>query len=180
MSSVVSLILDVVILGVLAATILYARRLSRQFAEMKADRKIFEKLIEAINSAASRADIATRNLREAAQQGGDALQDKINAARSLADELEIVIEAGDNLAGRLEGLARRNPSAPAAASKSARAAATISPRDAASISPREFAETLFSRDDAPEKPLRGHAPGQPRSRAEKELLEALRAKQQSS
>lgn len=171
MSSYVSLILDIVILGVLAATIIYARKLSRQFGEMRADRKAFEKLIEAINSATSRADIATRNLREAAQASSDILQDKINAARGLADELEIVIEAGDHLATRLEGLARRNPAPPPEAERSSR-------DPASSISPREFAEVL--RGEAPQKPLREQAPGQPRSRAEKELLEALRAKQQSS
>jgi hypothetical protein len=149
------LILDVVVLCALAATILYARKLSRQFADMRADRKTFEKLIEAINNAASRADIATRSLREAAQTGGDQLQDKINAARALADELEIVIEAGDHLAGRLEGAARRNPA--------------------------PVRDIPLPREPLPERtaPERISA-AQPRTRAEKELLEALRAKQQSS
>lgn len=145
MSPSLSLALDVVILVALGAAIFHARRLSRQFAEIQADRKAFDKLIEAINNAAARADGATRALKEAAQQGGDRLQDRISAARGLADELEIIVEAGDHLARRLEALAERRQS-PA--------------------------------EPAPED--RKPAGQQPRSRAEKELLEALRAKQQSS
>lgn len=159
MSVYVSLILDVIMLGVLGATIFYARRLSKQFNEMKADRKAFEKLIEAINNATSRADAATRSLREAAQQSGDKLQEKINAARGLADELEIIVQAGDHLAERLETLARRNPSPS---------------RDVIEDAPAVERHPV----DKPvaERP----AASQPRTRAEKELLEALRAKQQSS
>jgi hypothetical protein len=140
-----SFIIDLTILGALGAAIFYARRLSRQFGEMQADRKAFEKLIEAINSAAARADHATKALKEAAQQGGDRLQERISAARGLADELEIIVEAGDHLAKRLETLAERRPPAAPAAPES-----------------------------APDEDRR-----QPRTRAEKELLEALRAKQQS-
>ena len=153
MSSYVSLILDIVVLCALAATIVYARKLSRQFGDMRADRKAFEKLIDAINSASARANIATQSLRDAAQHGSDTLQEKINAARALSDELEIVVEAGDHLAQRLETLARRSPT-PA--------------REAAPSTTETVTE-----------PRREPVTGQPRTRAEKELLEALRAKQLS-
>jgi hypothetical protein len=146
------LILDIVILCVLAATIIHARRLSRQFSEMQQGRKTFEKLIESINQAAARADSATKSLREAAQQGGDRLQDKINTARGLADELEIIIQAGDSLAERLEGLARKS----------------AAPRDPVLPRNENRAEKI------------AETRGEPRSRAEKELLDALRAKRQSS
>lgn len=146
------IILDIIILCVLAATIIHARRLSRQFAEMQQGRKTFEKLIESINQAAARADGATKSLREAAQQGGDRLQDRINTARGLADELEIIVQAGDSLAERLEGLARR----------------TSAPREP--VPHRDENRT----DKIPD------ARAEPRTRAEKELLDALRAKRQSS
>jgi hypothetical protein len=155
MNPYVTLILDVITLAALAAAIVYARRLSRQFNEMRADRKAFEKLIEAINNATSRADAATRSLREAAQQSGDRLQDKINAARGLADELEIIVQAGDSLAERLETLARRG--------------GPPQPKEAAPAAEKP----------AIEKTDKSSA-GMPRTRAEKELLEALRAKQHSS
>jgi len=145
------LIFDIAILAALAATIFYARRLSKQFNAMQADRKAFEQLIANLNIASSRAEAATKALKEAAQQGGDQLQDRINKARELSDELEIMVQAGDNLAERLQELAegsRKNSS----------------PRAAESAEP----ETPPPGNDA-----------QPRTRAEKELLEALKAKQQS-
>lgn len=149
MSAYTGLFFDIVILAALAATIFYAHRLSKQFQAMQADRKAFEQLIANLNIAASRAEAATKALKEAVQQGGDQLQDKINKARELSDELEIMVQAGDNLAERLQELATGSRKA--------------------AVKP-----------DAPEAPA---APGndmpQPRSRAEKELLEALKAKQQS-
>lgn len=148
MNPYVSLVLDIVILCALCATIVYARRLSRQFGEMQADRKTFQKLIEALNGAATRADAATKSMREAAEGSGDDLQDQINAARTLADELQIIVEAGDHLANRLETL-------------SGRAAAPLQ-----SVAPPVAEERQGSAQ-------------MPRTRAEKELLEALRAKQQS-
>jgi ABC-type transporter Mla subunit MlaD len=163
MNSYVSLILDVIILGVLAATIFYARRLSRQITAMQADRKIFEKLIEAINNASARADAATKSLRDAAQQGGDRLQENINAARALSDELEIIVQAGDSLAERLEKLARRNAQAPQE---------SRSPRAEEPQAERRVTEKPRAEKPEAASPLR--------TRAEKELLEALRAKQQSS
>ncbi|MEZ0222937.1 MAG: DUF6468 domain-containing protein [Alphaproteobacteria bacterium] len=153
MNPYIGLILDIIILCVLAATIIHARRLSRQFTEMQQGRKTFEKLIEAINQAAARADTATKSLREAAKQGGDRLQDRINTARGLADELEIIVQAGDSLAERLEGLARKS------------ATQTREP-----VLPRNENRTETAAESRAE----------PRTRAEKELLDALRAKRQSS
>ena len=147
------LVFDVVILVALAATIFYAHRLSKQFTSMQADRQAFEQLISALNLAASRAEAAIKALKEAAMQGGDSLQDKINKARELSDELEIMVQAGDNLASRLSNLAEGTR-------KNGGGAAPDTPVKA---------ETPVAGNDAP----------QPRSRAEKELLEALKAKQQS-
>lgn len=152
MNPMVGLIFDVVILAALGATILYARRLSEQFNRMQADKQAFEQLIAALNLASSRAEGAIKALKDAVLSGGDQLQDKVNKARALSDELEIMIQAGDNLAERLSGAAEnsrpKQPSLPPARSR---------------------AEEVEDADDTPK----------PRTRAEKELLEALKAKQQS-
>jgi len=153
MGAYTGLIFDIVILAALAATIFYAHRLSKQFNAMQADRKAFEQLIANLNIASSRAEAATKALKEAASQGGDQLQDKINKARELSDELEIMVQAGDNLAERLQGLAEGS-------------------RKNASAKAEKVSET-----ETPVTP--GNDMPQPRSRAEKELLEALKAKQQS-
>lgn len=150
MSDNIGMIFDVVILAALAGTMFYAHKLSKQFNGLQANKQAFEQLIAALNLASSRAEAAIKALKEAVLQGGDQLQDRVNKARALSDELEIMVQAGDNLAERLQGLAERG-----------RKSAGAPEADAA---PEAFTETPVS---------------QPRSRAEKELLEALKAKQQS-
>lgn len=143
MSAYVSLFFDIAVLAALGAVIYFSLRLSRQFNDLKADRKAFEQLIQALNVAASRAEGAVKHLKDAAKESVEILQERTNGARAMADELEIMIQAGDNLAERLKNAATARPAAAA--------------RD----------------EDAPPKP------GEPRSRAERELIEALKAKQKS-
>lgn len=130
---------DILILAALAGTIFYSFRLSRQFNDLRADRKAFEQLIQALNVAASRAEGAVHGLKEAVKGSADQVQDKINTARVLTDELDIMIQAGDNLAERLQATAEKSRSA-------------------------VMHEEPRGKD-------------QPRTRAERELMEALKAKQ---
>ncbi len=149
MMSTFGLIFDLLILVALLVTIRQAVRLNRDFAQMQADRKAFENLISALNIAASRAESAIKSIKDTAVEGGDGLQDKINTARELPHELDIMIQAADSLANRLSGAAEnaRTPTAPRSAPLAARA------------------------------PQPAHEDTAPLSRAEKELLEALKARQ---
>ncbi len=154
MSPFIGLFFDILILAALGVTIFYCLRLSRQLNQMRADRKAFEALIQGLNLASARAEASIHSFKEVAVGNGDILQDKINKARAMAEELEIMIQAGDSLADRLQNLAEQ--SGRAAAEKSRKASADTSPP---------------SETKSPE--------AQPRTRAEKELLEAVKAKQQS-
>lgn len=138
MTGTIGLLFDILILGALIVAIRQAWRLNRDFERMQADRKVFESLIAALNIATSRAEGAITGLREAASEGGDQLQEKINKGRELAHELDIMIQAGDNLANRLTQAAEQK-------------------RSAVMASPSQTTPPL--------------------SRAEKELLEALQARQ---
>jgi hypothetical protein len=148
MNPYVGLVVDIIMLGALGVAIMQGLRLSRQFDRLKADRGAFDKLIQALNLASSRAEAAIRSLKEAAVESGDKLQDKVNAARGIAEELEIMVQAGDNLAERLNTIAEKSRKATMESS-------------AASAAPDE-----------------GLSTAKPRTRAEKELLEAIKAKQQ--
>lgn len=145
------LVLDIVLLGALGAAMHRAWLLSRQFEQVRADRAAFEQLISALNIAVGRAGEAIDGLKDATNQAGDALQAKVNAARALEGELEIMLQAGDSLAERLQDAAEKsrlnNTAAPVPAEPPA-------VRPAAAKTP------------------------EPRTRAEKELLDALRAKQE--
>ncbi len=151
----VAIVFDILTLVGLAVTIFYCIRLSRQFERMRADRKAFELLIQALNTAADRADVSIKAFREMAGGNSDVLQERINKSRAMADELEIMIEAGDSLADHLEKLAENS----AKAAKDGSAAGGDGEEPA-----------------APRKPP---SSATPRTRAEQELLEAVKAKQKS-
>ena len=136
----------------MAATIFFAFRLSKQFERMQADKKAFDILIQALNLASARAEGAVKALKDAAAQGSETLQEKIKTAEGMANELEMIVQAGDSLASRLQKMASETRKAQAAAQ------------------PQLAAPEM---EEEPEQ----KAP--PRSRAEKELLEALKAKQQT-
>lgn len=146
MPAATGLALDVILLAVLGFAMYRGWKLSRQFEQMKADRAAFEKLIQALNLAASRAEGAITALREAVTGSAEQLQAKISTARALSDELEIVVQAGDNLAERLQNLAEKS-------------------------------RQSHARPE-PEAPA-ADAGAQPRTKAEKELLEAVKARQKS-
>ena len=152
MSPYVGLTFDIIMLFAFGITMWRAIVLSRQFEKIQADRKAFELLIQALNLAAAKAEGAIRSLKDAAIESGGALQDKVNKARGLSDELEIMVQAGDNLAERLQDLAGK------------------SHRGGSHIPDNE--DNL--RADPAQK-----AGMQPRTRAEKELVDALKAKQKS-
>lgn len=140
---------DVLILAALGATIFRAMKLSRQFEQMQADRKAFESLITALNLASSRAEAAIQGLKGATVEGGERLQEKINKARALSEELEIMVQAGDSLAERLQVLAEK--------SRKAATAEAEAPAPSGGVKPAL----------------------EPRSRAEKELLDALKSRLQT-
>ncbi|MBI3441938.1 MAG: hypothetical protein HY052_09120 [Proteobacteria bacterium] len=146
MSPIVTLLSDIVIVIALSVTVFYCLRLSKQFNHMQANRKAFEALIQSLNIATARAEAVIRSLKEAALDSGDMIQEKIGRARALSDELEIMIQAGDSLANRLQLLAEKGRKSTAAEAPSG-------------ISEPSGAEP------------------QPKTRVEKELLEALREKQ---
>lgn len=144
-----SLILDIVLLGALGAVMHRAWILSKQFERTRADRAAFEQLISALNIAAGRAEEAIDGLKDAVQSAGDGLQSKVNGARALQAELEIMLQAGDSLAERLQTLAEKGRSSHAPAEPATRPAAPAPAQTPAAT---------------------------PRTRAEKELLDALRDK----
>jgi chromosome segregation ATPase len=144
-------LLDVILLGVLGVVMYRSWQLSRQFDKIQQDRAAFEQLIQALNIATARAEGAVHGLKNAVTEAGDQLQTKVNAARALSDELEIMVQAGDSLAERLQTLAEKSHKSTAAAP------ANPPPEPRADVKPATT----------------------PRTKAEKELLEAMKAKQQS-
>lgn len=150
--------LDVVMAFLLVASIATTIVLNRRLASLRGDRAELEKLAEHFRRATERADEGVSGLKISAQT----LQERIDAARSVADDLAFLIDRGGGLADRLEvdvRAARRPQTHPQAAP------ATSSATTASSVAA-----------DTGARPKARGAAGEPRSAAERHLLAALRAR----
>jgi chromosome segregation ATPase len=96
------LIIDIVVIALLGATIFYALRLERRLANVRNAQAALADVIRELNTAAARAEAGIQGLKVAAASSGQTLDDKIKRARSLADELELLLQSGERLGQRLE------------------------------------------------------------------------------
>ncbi|WP_434613552.1 DUF6468 domain-containing protein [Azospirillum sp. B2RO_4] len=154
MSPLVSIIIDVVMVGLLAATIAYAIILNRQIIALRESRGEMAELIQGLNDAMARAETGVRTLKKAAGDTGEDLQRTVNKAQTLRDELEFMIEAADALANRLgnvgdrdggRDVSRRDSGARPAAV--APALASRAPAKAPLVAPRPALRSLPVEDD---------------------------------
>lgn len=96
-----SLIVDLILVGLLVATIAYAIILNRQIVRLRDSRSELADLIRGLNDATANADAGVRGLRKTAGETGEQLQRAIDKAGALRDELAFILEAGEALADRL-------------------------------------------------------------------------------
>lgn len=156
MNPIISLVFDVFIFVALSVTIYYCIRLSRQFSEIETSKRAFENLIKSMNFASARAEGAIQELKQSVNEEGASLQEQINKARGLEAELEIIIQAGDSLADRIEK----------ASSNRVSPVVNIIEDDLLSDEEDSIASLLNDEEE-----------GSLKTRAELELLEAVRRKQ---
>jgi len=158
-------VLDIVVSALMIATIVYATRLNRRLAALRKNRDDLARTILAFNEATVRAESSIPKLRKAAEEAGQALQERVEKAQSLRDDLAFMIERADTMANRLESAvrsARVDGGAPAAAARGGAGATAAAPAPARPAAGR--AGGVFALDD-----------GDDRSEAERELLRALQA-----
>ncbi len=103
-----SLVMDILIIVLLAATIFYAVRLSRHLDVFRSNRSDMERLIRDLSSQITRAQEGITTLDEIAKESSDELRKLVDRATGLSDELQIITQSGNSLATRLEGLATKN------------------------------------------------------------------------
>ena len=145
-------VLELVLVGLLAATLVHALRLERALGVLKRDRAALEELVAGFNASTRQAESGIERLREAADGAGRQLARQLEAARGVDGDLGFLIGRGEQLADRLDALVR-----------AARPLVVHAPVEDARPS-RRTAET------APET----EAPSPPRSQAERDLMKALR------
>ncbi len=98
--------LDLVLIGLLAATLFHALRLERALGVLKRDRAALEQLVASFNDSTRQAEQGIERLREAADGAGRQIAKQLEAARTLQDDLQFLLDRGETLANRLDGAVR--------------------------------------------------------------------------
>lgn len=160
------LVLDVVLVILLVATIIYAVVLNRRLAVLRTDRKDLEEFIQRLNGASQRAEAALSGIKVTAEQTQRVLNENGERAQALRDELIFLIERGDKVGEKLavsRSVIDETPAPPPAQTpeQSPRPTSERAP-ERAPVGRAARSTRAADRDDAP------------RSQAEEDLLRALR------
>jgi hypothetical protein len=99
----VGMILEILVSVLLAVTVVYCAILDRRLKALRSGQDGLRAIIEGLDGATKRAQASISELRGAAEATGLALSAHTAKGRALADELQIMMEAGNALADRLEG-----------------------------------------------------------------------------
>lgn len=98
--------LDLVLVGLLAATLFHAVRLERALGVLKRDRAALEDLIAGFNTSTRQAEAGIDRLRATADGAGRQLARQLETAGALRDDLALLTQRGERLADRLDGQVR--------------------------------------------------------------------------
>jgi len=98
-----ALILDAIVAVLLITTIGYAVVLNRRLGALRNAKSEIEVLVAQFVESTDKAGSGIESLKDETRRSGEALQDKLNAARGLADDLTFLLERGSSLADRLDG-----------------------------------------------------------------------------
>ena len=157
MSAILSIILDVIMIGLLITGIAYAVKLHRQLLALRASRGEMERFVGDFSQTVQRAEAGIKGLKLAAREGGDDLEKLIDKAQQIRDELQFLVQSADQIATRLSDTA----------ASAARAILPENARPQNAAPPAKPAAKPVDKKPADKKP--DAAPSQ----AEAELLQAL-------
>lgn len=167
---IVKLILDIGIIAALALAVRYAWRLEKQLRLLRESREEMARYTADFARNVDRAETGIKSLKLMARASGDDLEQLVEKAQALRDELQFVVDHANTIADKITRLGGQLAQQQTKVAESPMPAVTPSPAPAASA-PVE------------RPPLRavvggsGAAP-EPRSRAERELLQALQKMQE--
>ena len=154
----IELIINIIIIGLLIPTIIYAYRLNKNLTLLRQNQSSLSKLIQSLNEATYKAENSIPKLKSATQSTSGELKEVVNSAKTLKDDLTFINERADNLADRLENVIHNSRKI-----KEAPQPSETPPQSSNKKQEEKGFQTQISEQDAM------------RSEAELELLKALRA-----
>lgn len=96
-----ALMLDLLVAGLLVATIVYAWVLNRKLSALRSAKPEMEQLIARFVQATARAENGLAEIRQTAEQTGEGLRQATEEGQSIADDLVFLVERAGKLADRL-------------------------------------------------------------------------------
>lgn len=110
----IAMILDLVVAGLLVATIAYAIILNRRLAELRGGSAQMERLINDFYHATTRAESGVTALREATEHSDDGIIGQLESLTKLRDELEFLVSRAETQCAQLDGQIRQGRDDPVA------------------------------------------------------------------
>lgn len=151
-------VLEAALVGLLVVTLVHAIRLERALHSLRQDRSALGDAIAGFDSSAKQAEAGIGLLQSAAAEAAHLLGQRLEHGLSLKDDLQLLIDRGEAVADRLDGLVRACRGIGAAPS------------------PTLIQTTASASKSAPQQ-ARSEPMPKVRSQAERDLLLALRAAQ---
>jgi Domain of unknown function (DUF6468) len=174
MSEWIGLTLDVILILVVGVGIVQAMRLIAQLRDLRAGRTEMDRFVRDFNGAVMRAEAGIKSLRAAARESGDDLEKLVEKAVMVRDELHFIVESADGVAERLS-VATSGVLQPEPTSASAPKLQAAKPQTAKAEPKKTSAAEPTAAKTTPSAPAPFAPPETaPSSRAEKELLQALK------
>ncbi len=172
---VLDVFLNLVMAGLLVTTLIYCLKLNKRIKVLQDSKSELARIIREFDSSTQRATQNINEIHAATMRISENIQHKIDKANYLADDLEMMIEKGIKMTGKVEPGPVRPPrdTAPAAAAATAQAAPT---RSLADIMPKAAANGPAA--PAPASEAEARRPLRTRSRAEQELMNLMGRKEQ--
>ena len=98
------LLINLIIIGLLVPTIIYAYRLNKNLSILRHNQNSLAKLIQSLNEATIKAEHSIPKLKSATESTSGELKEVVDNAKTLKDDLMFINERADNLADRLENV----------------------------------------------------------------------------
>ena len=98
-----SLIVEIVLSGLLAVTLVYCAILERRLAMLRKGQDGLKQTFAELNAAIIAAGASVRALKESAASAAETLDDRLARARGMADELSVLTASGERIAERIVG-----------------------------------------------------------------------------
>lgn len=95
-------ILDLMLAGLLCATLVYCFVLNRRLSRLRSARGDMAEMVRGFHQATEAARASVTDLRSASDAIGMDLKNQIDKAREILDELELVTSSADRVADRIE------------------------------------------------------------------------------